>query len=96
MDRARTIIRTLSPALRAASASRSRAASTNAVAALLNSGNFGYNIQQCSAYTTRAAQEPFLSGSSSVYVEEMFKSWKDDPNSVHKASLFLFFRSWDL
>lgn len=33
------------------------------------------------------AQEPFLSGSNSNYVEEMYLSWKEDPKSVH--------RSWD-
>lgn len=34
----------------------------------------------------KAAQEPFLNGSSSVYVEEMYKSWEKDPNSVHKVT----------
>ncbi|XP_068706472.1 2-oxoglutarate dehydrogenase complex component E1-like [Montipora foliosa] len=33
------------------------------------------------------AQEPFLNGSSSNYVEDMYLSWKEDPKSVH--------RSWD-
>ena len=37
-------------------------------------------------YATLAAAEPFLSGSSSVYVEEMYSSWQKDPNSVHKVS----------
>ncbi|OTF72161.1 hypothetical protein BLA29_006283 [Euroglyphus maynei] len=40
------------------------------------------------AIATRVVQEPFLNGSSSVYVEEMYKSWLKDPNSVHK--------SWDV
>lgn len=39
-------------------------------------------------YATQAAAEPFLSGSSSVYVEEMYSSWQKDPSSVHK--------SWDV
>ncbi|XP_052786146.1 2-oxoglutarate dehydrogenase complex component E1-like isoform X2 [Mya arenaria] len=39
-------------------------------------------------YTTQAAAEPFLSGTSSIYVEEMYKSWEKDPNTVHK--------SWDI
>ncbi|XP_015787253.1 2-oxoglutarate dehydrogenase, mitochondrial [Tetranychus urticae] len=38
------------------------------------------------------AQEPFLNGSSSVYVEEMFKAWKADPASVH-PSWNIFFKS---
>lgn len=36
-------------------------------------------------YMARAAQEPFLNGSSSVYVEEMYKAWLQDPASVHKV-----------
>ena len=36
-------------------------------------------------YVTKAAQEPFLNGNSSVYVEEMYLAWKQDPNSVHKS-----------
>src|SRR6266487_3018142 len=39
-------------------------------------------------YMTRAAQEPFLNGSSSVYVEEMYRSWLKDPGSVHKVFLY--------
>lgn len=35
-----------------------------------------------------AAAEPFLSGTSTNYVEEMYESWRVDPNSVHK--------SWDV
>ena len=37
-------------------------------------------------YATQAAAEPFLSGSSSVYVEEMYSAWQKDPNSVHIVS----------
>lgn len=36
-------------------------------------------------YATQAAAEPFLSGSSSVYVEEMYSAWQKDPNCVHKV-----------
>ncbi|XP_076329373.1 oxoglutarate dehydrogenase Nc73EF isoform X2 [Tachypleus tridentatus] len=43
-------------------------------------------------FTARAAQEPFLNGSSSVYVEEMYRAWMKDPQSVHK-SWDVFFRS---
>lgn len=32
-----------------------------------------------------AAAESFLSGSSSIYVEEMYESWRADPKSVHKS-----------
>ncbi|XP_033747681.1 LOW QUALITY PROTEIN: 2-oxoglutarate dehydrogenase, mitochondrial-like [Pecten maximus] len=36
-------------------------------------------------YATKAAAEPFLSGTSSAYVEEMYNSWLKDANSVHKS-----------
>jgi len=36
-------------------------------------------------YAAAAAAEPFLSGSSSIYVEEMYESWRADPKSVHKS-----------
>lgn len=32
-----------------------------------------------------AAAEPFLNGSSSIYIEEMYQAWQQDPNSVHKV-----------
>ncbi|ESO00011.1 hypothetical protein HELRODRAFT_192693 [Helobdella robusta] len=34
------------------------------------------------------AQEPFLNGSSSSYIEEMYNAWLENPKSVHK--------SWDI
>ena len=45
-----------------------------------------------SAVAARVAQEPFLNGSSSTYVEEMYNSWLEDPKSVHK-SWDIFFRN---
>ncbi|XP_035230854.1 2-oxoglutarate dehydrogenase, mitochondrial-like [Stegodyphus dumicola] len=36
-------------------------------------------------YLTKTSKEPFLNGSSSAYVEEMYKAWLKDPNSVHKS-----------
>lgn len=33
------------------------------------------------------AAEPFLNGSSSVYVETMYNAWLTDPNSVHTVSI---------
>ena len=37
------------------------------------------------AAAAAAAAESFLSGSSSIYVEEMYESWRADPKSVHKS-----------
>lgn len=49
------------------------------------------NIRQYSAAPpppppAQAAAEPFLNGSSSVYVEEMYNAWLQDPKSVHAVS----------
>ncbi|XP_043911554.1 2-oxoglutarate dehydrogenase-like, mitochondrial [Protopterus annectens] len=35
-------------------------------------------------YTSSGSAEPFLSGSNSNYVEEMYFAWLENPNSVHK------------
>lgn len=43
-------------------------------------------------YNSPAAAEPFLNGSSSAYVEEMYNAWLADPKSVH-VSWDSFFRS---
>ncbi|KAL6422035.1 hypothetical protein ACFW04_010845 [Cataglyphis niger] len=43
-------------------------------------------------YNSRAATEPFLNGSSSSYVEEMYNAWLQDPHSVH-VSWDSFFRN---
>lgn len=37
-------------------------------------------------YNSRVATEPFLNGSSSSYVEEMYNAWLQDPHSVHIVS----------
>ena len=37
-------------------------------------------------YATLSAAEPFMNGSSSAYIEDMFEAWQKDPNSVHKVS----------
>jgi 2-oxoglutarate dehydrogenase E1 component len=34
------------------------------------------------------AAEPFLNGSSSTYVEEMYNAWLMDPKSVHSVSFY--------
>lgn len=63
----------------------SKTRSETAILRLLK-GRFGFHPIR--KYVTRAAAEPFLNGSSSVYVEEMFNAWTKDPSSVHK--------SWDV
>lgn len=46
----------------------------------------------CRQYNVPASTEPFLNGSSSQYVEDMYNAWLADPNSVH-ASWDSFFRN---
>lgn len=52
----------------------------------LNSESSLFNSSITSSkYVTKAAQEPFLNGNSSIYVEEMYLAWKQDPKLVHKS-----------
>ena len=48
--------------------------------------NIAFLRQSASAVSA----EPFLNGSSAVYVEEMYNSWLEDPRSVHKVCSLLF------
>jgi len=50
------------------------------------------NLTQNRQYVTTAALEPFLNGSSSVYVEDMYNAWLNDHKSVH-ASWDAFFKN---
>jgi len=44
------------------------------------------NVRRIPATASRAVMaESFMNGSSSVYVEQMYDSWRSDPNSVHKS-----------
>ena len=36
-------------------------------------------------YALPVAAEPFLNGSSSVYMEAMYEAWQKEPTSVHKV-----------
>lgn len=38
-------------------------------------------------YTAPVTAEPFLNGTSSNYVEEMYYAWLENPKSVHKVNL---------
>ncbi|XP_034617485.1 2-oxoglutarate dehydrogenase, mitochondrial isoform X5 [Trachemys scripta elegans] len=49
-------------------------------------------FQQIRSYSAPVAAEPFLSGTSSNYVEEMYYAWLENPKSVHK-SWDIFFRN---
>ncbi|KAH0623197.1 hypothetical protein JD844_031254 [Phrynosoma platyrhinos] len=49
-------------------------------------------FQEIRCYSAPVAAEPFLSGTSSNYVEEMYYAWLENPKSVHK-SWDIFFRN---
>lgn len=42
-------------------------------------------FQPSRRYTAPVAAEPFLNGTSSNYVEEMYYAWLENPKSVHKV-----------
>lgn len=42
-------------------------------------------FQRIRCYSAPVAAEPFLSGTSSNYVEEMYYAWLENPKSVHKV-----------
>lgn len=42
------------------------------------------------AYNVPVSAEPFLSGSSANYVEDMYIAWQKDPSSVHAVSHFIY------
>lgn len=48
-------------------------------------GSAKYPFRRWQQTAAMVAQEPFLNGSSSNYVEEMYLSWKQDPKSVHRV-----------
>uniref|UniRef100_A0A673X9V7 2-oxoglutarate dehydrogenase complex component E1 n=1 Tax=Salmo trutta TaxID=8032 RepID=A0A673X9V7_SALTR len=49
-------------------------------------------FQPMRSYTASVSAEPFLNGTSSNYVEEMYYAWLENPRSVHK-SWDIFFRN---
>ncbi|VUZ54634.1 unnamed protein product, partial [Hymenolepis diminuta] len=59
------------------------------IAHLLRKSNLVHrSVLTSSRYQHKSAAEPFLNGSSSNYVEDIYAAWLKDPNSVHK--------SWDV
>lgn len=51
--------------------------------------SFKHNSWRLQSTAVAVTKEPFLSGSNSNYVEEMYASWLDDPKSVHRVSCVL-------
>ncbi|XP_036766185.1 2-oxoglutarate dehydrogenase complex component E1 isoform X1 [Manis pentadactyla] len=78
-------LRTCATKLRPLTASQTVKALSHSRAAMRTFG-------QAHCYAAPVAAEPFLSGTSSNYVEEMYSAWLDNPKSVHK-SWDIFFRN---
>ncbi|XP_077999580.1 2-oxoglutarate dehydrogenase complex component E1-like [Glandiceps talaboti] len=76
MYRAKTFLQTLRPLLASGRTTRT-------------CGALGVQRRR---YVAPVATEPFLNGTSSMYVEQMYEQWLDDPASVHK-SWDVFFRN---
>ncbi|XP_028313717.1 2-oxoglutarate dehydrogenase, mitochondrial isoform X3 [Gouania willdenowi] len=85
-------LRTCAARLRPLTASQ--AAQTVAQQRPITGTNRGHSrtFQPIRSYTAPVASEPFLNGTSSNYVEEMYFAWLEDPKCVHK-SWDVFFRN---
>lgn len=95
MHRLQTLIKTGGPSILAASRSiqnRTLSSRTFRPPALDGQARTPVNVHATTPranvrrYAAPVAAEPFLSGSSSNYVEEMYQSWLEDPSTVHKVS----------
>uniref|UniRef100_A0A1I8A919 2-oxoglutarate dehydrogenase, mitochondrial n=1 Tax=Steinernema glaseri TaxID=37863 RepID=A0A1I8A919_9BILA len=43
------------------------------------------NRSQSTSAAVSVTKEPFMNGTSSIYIEQMYESWRSDPSSVHKS-----------
>lgn len=82
-------LRTCATKLRPLTASQTVKALSHSRAAMRTFG-------QAHCYAAPVAAEPFLSGTSSNYVEEMYSAWLDNPKSVHKVRLAEVVSSFDV
>ena len=80
MYRARAVVNNLVPFI-------PNVAGRERFASWLLSSSRSYSSKGSRPYSGQAAAEPFLNGSSSSYVEEMYNAWLEDPKSVHKVSV---------
>ncbi|KAM7249786.1 hypothetical protein ACFE04_019805 [Oxalis oulophora] len=85
MYKARTVVNNLVPFLPSV-VGRDRFASW------LSSSSRNFATSRACFRSTEVSADPFLNGSSSSYVEEMYNAWLENPKSVHK-SWDTFFRS---
>lgn len=81
MYKARTVVNNLVPFLPSV-VGRDRFASW------LSSSSRNFATSRACFRSTEVSADPFLNGSSSSYVEEMYNAWLENPKSVHKVSKF--------
>uniref|UniRef100_A0A673AII3 2-oxoglutarate dehydrogenase E1 component N-terminal domain-containing protein n=1 Tax=Sphaeramia orbicularis TaxID=375764 RepID=A0A673AII3_9TELE len=81
MHRLRTCAARLRPLT--ASQAAQTAAQQRPITATSTSSTRTFGPIRC--YSAPVASEPFLNGTSSNYVEEMYFAWLEDPKSVHKV-----------
>lgn len=81
MYQAKTFLRTIQPLARCGSQNIAK----KSVESSCHLSKSWLNIQFVKNYATVAAAESFLSGTSSVYIEQMYNSWLENPSSVHKV-----------
>ncbi|XP_020278096.1 2-oxoglutarate dehydrogenase, mitochondrial isoform X3 [Pseudomyrmex gracilis] len=90
MYKARTVIRTLAPLPRMCGPERYASWMTRNP--IIRTTQIIFRTESVRKYNSRVATEPFLNGSTSSYVEEMYNAWLQDPTSVH-VSWDSFFRN---
>uniref|UniRef100_A0A674EJJ5 2-oxoglutarate dehydrogenase complex component E1 n=1 Tax=Salmo trutta TaxID=8032 RepID=A0A674EJJ5_SALTR len=86
MQRLRTTVARLRPITATQTAKSQSQARPTAVGGALRT------FEPMRSYTASVSAEPFLNGTSSNYVEEMYYAWLENPRSVHK-SWDIFFRN---
>lgn len=81
----------LFPATLSTSASNSsNASSTNGGGSSKRSASPAGSRSVGSVAMAKLGAEPFLTGTSSVYIEEMYRAWLEDSSSVHKVLITKF------
>lgn len=83
MYRARTIFNTLTPLAPRICGAERFASWLVRSHPLARNAQVVAGLEPARRYSSKVATEPFLNGSSSSYVEEMYNAWLRDPTSVH-------------
>uniref|UniRef100_A0A674EJL9 2-oxoglutarate dehydrogenase complex component E1 n=1 Tax=Salmo trutta TaxID=8032 RepID=A0A674EJL9_SALTR len=88
MQRLRTTVARLRPITATQTAKSQSQARPTAVGGALRT------FEPMRSYTASVSAEPFLNGTSSNYVEEMYYAWLENPRSVHKGFMVWMSLTW--